>query len=456
MIFFAPMLSTSNSMNQWPVNRLVLIHFFCLVLSAIGWSATKSYAKEWHIPIAGNVFEATQDSVQPLPLVEISASQSHWLKLDESSRSYSIYFHCDREATFEVSVLASAPSREAVLESRFLEQKFRTNLQGNVPKVYRIGSIKAPVGYSSITLERLTTESGGSALVQELILDSPDDKCKVSFVPSNDEGMFYWGRRGASVHLSYDFETSDPIQFAYNEIEVPGSKDVIGSYFMAIGFAEGYFGIQVNSANERRVLFSIWSPFSTDSPESIPEEDRIVLLSKGEKVHVGVFGNEGSGGQSYLVYPWKAETTYCFLTEVRPDQNGNTIYTAWMKEKEAEAWNLIAQFQRPKTQTYLQGFHSFLENFIPEYGSQERIVSFKNTWVVTKSGDWIECKQARFSTDATGSKGYRLDYAGGEQSNNFYLRSFGFFSETTPPGSRFQRASSPKDKPSIDFKKLPR
>lgn len=58
-------------------------------------------------------------------------------------------------------------------------------------------------------------------------------------------------------------DTADKVEWFYSEITVPKSNDVIGSYFMANGFAEGYFGIQVNSASERRVLFSVWSPYSS-------------------------------------------------------------------------------------------------------------------------------------------------------------------------------------------------
>ena len=37
------------------------------------------------------------------------------------------------------------------------------------------------------------------------------------------------------------------IEWFYSELTVPEGNDVIGSYFMANGFSEGYFGIQVNS-----------------------------------------------------------------------------------------------------------------------------------------------------------------------------------------------------------------
>ena len=55
---------------------------------------------------------------------------------------------------------------------------------------------------------------------------------------------------------------------------------------MANGFGEGYFGMQVNGPSERRVLFSIWSPFRTDNPREIPADQRIVALGKGNGVHL--------------------------------------------------------------------------------------------------------------------------------------------------------------------------
>ena len=145
--------------------------------------------------------------------------------------------------------------------------------------------------------------------------------------------MFYWGRRGPSVHLRYETPAERQLQYAYSELTVPPRQDPIGSFSMANGFREGYFGIQVNGPDERRVLFSIWSPFRTDNPRDIPEDQQIVALGRGPDVRIGEFGNEGSGGQSILVYPWKVGNTYRFLTEVEPDGQVNTIYTSWFGDK---------------------------------------------------------------------------------------------------------------------------
>jgi hypothetical protein len=68
---------------------------------------------------------------------------------------------------------------------------------------------------------------------------------------------------------------------------------------MSNGFGEGYFGMQVNAATERRILFSVWDPAAG---QGITQSVR-----KGAKITVQRFG-EGTGGQSYLVFDWKGST----------------------------------------------------------------------------------------------------------------------------------------------------
>ena len=225
---------------------------------------------------------------------------------------------------------------------------------------------------------------------------------------------------------------------------------------MANGFSQGYFGIQVNSSTERRVLFSVWSPYKTDNPREIPEDQRIETLGQGPEVTIGQFGNEGSGGQSYLRYPWEAGRTYRFLTEVRPDGAGKSIYTCWFGDKAKNEWRLIASFRRPKTDTYLTGFHSFIESFSPTYGYIGRRAHYGNTWVRDTEGQWHQCLNARFSVDATANGRHRLDYQGGAIDGAFYLRNCGFFSPTAKPGDTFTRQSTANDRPEIDFGALPR
>jgi hypothetical protein len=309
-------------------------------------------------------------------------------------------------------------------------------------------------GYIKITLSGVSKTGKRFADISEYEISGTAINAKTAFVKNNEGNFFYWGRRGPSVHLNYPFADSIKAKWFYNEITVPEGQDVIGSYYMANGFGEGYFGIQVNSATERRVLFSVWSPFSTDDPKTIPEDMRITMLKKGEGVYTGEFGNEGSGGQSFLRYNWKAGNTYKFLLKGEPDNHNNTAYTAWFFAPEKNEWLLIASFKRPKTNTYLKRFHSFLENFIPEQGDKERRVLFGNQWIADANGNWIELNKAGFTYDNTGAKGYRMDYAGGVENRQFFLKNCGFFNRYTPYKSSFERPKK-NAKPEIDFSKLP-
>lgn len=304
-------------------------------------------------------------------------------------------------------------------------------------------------GYQQVDFTGLDRE--GTVEISDVVVAGQPTESGFHFM--KDE--FYWGRRGPSVHLRYLVpEEEKEVTYFYNEITVPEGEDVMGSYFMANGFRQGYFGIQVNSDEERRILFSVWSPFQTDNPHEIPEEQRIRLIRKGAGVHTGEFGNEGSGGQSYKRFMWKTETTYGFLLKGIPGDDNSTLFTAWFFDPEAGDWALIASFSRPKTKTYLTGLHSFLENFIPQTGLFDRKVFYTNQWIVNADGNWTELNHAAFSADATARKNARLDYTGGTLNEAFYLKNCGFVNEKSTIGTQFIRQSN-NQRPQIDLNTLP-
>jgi hypothetical protein len=193
--------------------------------------------------------------------------------------------------------------------------------------------------------------------------------------------------------------------------------------------------------------------FYADDPSEIPENQRIRLIRKGKKVHTGKFGNEGSGGQSYLRYNWKANITYKFLLKAIPTDNNSTTYTAWFSSEEDNQWRLIASFERPQTTTYLTRLHSFLENFITEQGNIIREATYKNQWIIDNQGKWHELTKAMFTADNTARKKSRLDYAGGSNSDGFYLKNCGFFQPKTKIGYTLERKNN--SKPTIDISILP-
>ena len=306
-------------------------------------------------------------------------------------------------------------------------------------------SIEHP-GYQTIEIQGFKKSGASFASISDILIGGPATEGRVCFI-KND---FYFGRRGPSVHLKYDIpEKASDIVWFYNEITIPAGNDVEGSYFMANGFSDGYFGIQVNSQDERRILFSVWSPYKSDNPGEIPDEFKIILLKKGEDVVAGEFGNEGSGGQSFRRYMWKADQPYRFLLKGEPSVNNSTDYTAFFYSPETGKWELIASFRRPKTTSYLKNLYSFLENFIPETGSISRKGFYSNQWVRDKNGAWFELSSAKFTADATARKDARLDYAGGVENGSFFLKNCGFFDERTQINTQLVRSETANG-PSID------
>ncbi len=396
------------------------------------------------IPLGGNAYANGTAEIRDSGLVK-------WT----DSSIITVYFRTDAPQTFAVSLRLQTVGNSEIQVSAgntsFTKQINNTNFD-----VVNIGKlVVSKPGYVKIDLKGIRKTGTVFANVSDLILKH--EKGDTSLVYVKGGSSFHFGRRGPSVHLRYPppDELKNDVRWFYNEITVPVGNDQLGSYFMADGFGEGYFGMQVNSPTERHVLFSVWSPFETQNPKDIPDSMRIKLLKKGANVKANDFGNEGSGGQSYMNFLWKAGNTYAFLLGAQPDSlRHTTTYTAYFKNISENKWYLIAQFQRPQTVTYLTHLYSFLENFIPETGDETRMGFYKNQWMMDGKEEWHELTNAVFTADATAKSGYRKDYAGGADGDHFFLHNDGFFDDFVKTNQSFTRKAS-GDKPIIDFANLP-
>ena len=148
-----------------------------------------------------------------------------------------------------------------------------------------------------------------------------------------------------------------------------------------------------------------------------------------------------SGGQSYKKFIWKAGTTYKFLLKGEPADVTHTDYTAYFYAPEKDQWELIASFRRPKSSNYLGSLYSFLENFVPATGDITRKALYKNQWIYDEEQKWIALNDAEFTADAMANQKDRLDYAGGETDNGYYLKNCGFFNDYTHIHSVFSSRS---------------
>ena len=399
------------------------------------------------IPLGGNSFITEKDNNG-----KERVSNEGWKNWQSEKTVFSTYIKVDKPGSFKVFATMNVPQGESKISCVINNESKKIVVNGANDKEYLLGSwTLAKAGYIKIDMQGVSKTGNVFANIKELYISGSSVDSQTAYVKNNEGNYFYWGRRGPSVHLNYDIsDAGKEIEWFYNEITVPVGEDPIGSYFMANGFGEGYFGMQVNSPTERRILFSVWSPFNTDDPKQIPDDKKIKMLKKGKDVHAGEFGNEGSGGQSYLKYNWKAGNTYKFLLHGQPTGDDHTVYTAYFFAPELNKWILIASFSRPATNTWLTRLHSFLENFDPLTGHISRKAFYHNQWTKDKNGNWKAINKVTFTGDATANKGYRLDYGGGEENGRFLLRNCGFFNDNTVLRTKFEHSFSAKP-PVITF-----
>jgi hypothetical protein len=288
-------------------------------------------------------------------------------------------------------------------------------------------------GYQRFTLEALNAAPPFGDLVS-LILDGPATKdAHFNLKPR---------RNAASVHLRYPVPNGTRITAFY--CEVTGIDEPVATYYMACGWHRGYFGMQVNSRTERRIIFSVWdSGNEAIDRKKVTDENRVTLLAKGDGVYAGDFGNEGTGGHSHLKYFWKAGEIQRFAVTAQPTNETFTIYSGYWFHPEKQQWMLISSWRAPKDGSHLRGLYSFSENFGGSSGHLRRKALYGNQWIRTDPDEWTELTTATFSHDSTG-RADRLDRFMGVQDGKFFLSHGGFIAGFTKSGEKFTRPATEK------------
>ncbi len=199
-----------------------------------------------------------------------------------------------------------------------------------------------------------------------------------------------------SVHLGYDAPQGSSFL-----CEVTVRQSAPGTYFCVCGFNHGYFGLQELADGKKLLIFSIWDPGNQDDPKTVKEEQRVKLVHQGEKVRIGRFGGEGTGGQSFLDYDWKTDQPYRFLvmaTYAKPRME----YAGWFYDPVAEKWRHMVTFFTLTKGELLGGYYSFIEDFRRNRVSagQTRRAEFGGGWVQAEEGKWQALRSAQFTTDS--------------------------------------------------------
>lgn len=292
----------------------------------------------------------------------------------------------------------------------------------------------ARAGYQDFVLESLNPSGTVAGDVEALVLSG------AHLALTNVHFNLKSRRNAASVHLGYPVGKGTNVAAFY--CEMTGIDDPIHTYYMACGWHRGYFGMQVNSPTERRIIFSVWdSGGEAVDRKKVGDENRVTLVAKGEGVNAGDFGNEGTGGHSHLKYRWHTGDKQRFLVTAQPTNATFTIYTGYYFHPDKQAWTLISSWRAPKDGTWLRGLYSFSENFVGNNGHLRRKALYGNQWIRNDTGDWIELTTARFTHDGTG-KADRLDRFMGLEAGQFFLSHGGFIPGFSKSGETLTRPAT--------------
>ncbi|MCA9145923.1 MAG: DUF3472 domain-containing protein, partial [Planctomycetales bacterium] len=300
-------------------------------------------------------------------------------------------------------------------------------------------------GYHAFQLQSLNEPGEDAGTIVALILDGePIKNAHFNLKPR---------RNAASVHLMYPVPRDVDVSAFY--CEMTGVEEPLWTYYMACGWHRGYFGMQVNSETERRIIFSVWdSGGEAVDRNKVADVDRVTLVAKGEDVYSGSFGNEGTGGHSHLKFPWKTGERQRFLVTAEPVDDTHTVFAGYYYRPDKSEWMLISSWKAPKEGKYLRGLYSFSENFIGRNGDVVRKALYGNQWIRTTDGEWLELTTAKFSHDATGKED-RLDRFMGVEDGEFFLSHGGFIPGFSKYGTSFSRPASGRSPATMELPPLP-
>ena len=214
-------------------------------------------------------------------------------------------------------------------------------------------------------------------------------------------------RQCRSVHV---MQQGHPAQASALYNEVKAKTSVPGTYFCAMNFDDGYIGFQEQSNGKKVIIFSIWDPVAHgDNPNSVPEEERTKLVKLGENARSGRFGGEGTGGQSFVDYPWTVGENMRFLVCVKKMGKFKEISGYYFNNKD-KSWDLISKWKTHSSEKELSFSVGFVEDFMRNFESAKKARgAFFGPSFAYKDGKWHPNTSVTFTGEPTPSTNVMAD-----------------------------------------------
>jgi hypothetical protein len=202
-------------------------------------------------------------------------------------------------------------------------------------------------------------------------------------------------------HLWWNLEGQHEANCIYGEITVLATQPT--TYYCGANWhtgepAGGYCGIQHNSPQERRTIFSIWDTSTNLHPQTI---------ETAPGVFHNRFGGEGEGAHTHMIWNWRTNETFQFFATKQPGAVTNTTNARYYIFDPAEkAWRHLATINSPvgghhSVETFGGGLNSFLENFSGQNKTAPRLAIYR-LWL-GKDAEHLKCL-TRATGDGTWGK----------------------------------------------------
>ena len=204
-----------------------------------------------------------------------------------------------------------------------------------------------------------------------------------------------------SIHLGYDIPPATKIFYLEGKVE----QSAPGSYFMMIGWNNGYCGLQEQGGGKKVAIFSVWdAELLNEKPEHRHlRQAKVVWHDKD--VRTGRFGGEGTGYQSFFDFDWKLGETYKFIVTAEPHGDW-TWYSGYLYQKgtslmDSGNWKKLVVMATINPSGTLRGCHSFVEDFRRDFDSfnQIRRAQYSNMWAYAADNQWHASSRAYFTVD---------------------------------------------------------
>jgi len=197
-----------------------------------------------NITLGANAW-VTSNLVNATETINTSNGLINWKKPETI---VSVYFYVIKPGLINVSMVCYIPSPlQSVIKLTIDNTTLQATITGNQSHLVYIGqfSIQRP-RYVKTDMQGVNKTGTEFGRVSNLTISGElVDSQSIGYIPDQPVSSVYWRRRPALD--VWQTPPSRQFDYFYQEISIVPGYDPVGSYFVSIGWNNGYFGMEVSS-----------------------------------------------------------------------------------------------------------------------------------------------------------------------------------------------------------------